>query len=195
MGLLSKLKQRGRDAKSVFSKSEHIIEWVFNVGGTDYYQFADVFNMSFERGLTAIAIYNELDMRCSRNYLLKHVEAVNSILKQPEIDIFKINALNEQMRQRLQLVTDVELLYRLASVVFFDKKENPNLYEQEYCEKKIAHWKAHKGVADFFLQQPIAELIPFLQNVGIDLDGYTKLNEELNKLHLEKLHSLNSKKE
>ena len=195
MGLLSKLKQRRRDAKSVFPKSEHIIEWAFNVGGTDYYQFADVFNMSYERGLTAIAIYNELDMRCSRGYLLKHVEAVTNILRQAEIDVFKINALNEQMRQRLQLVTDVELLYRLASVVFFDKNENPNLYEQDYCEKKIAHWKAHKGVADFFLQQPIQTLIPSLQNVDIDLDEYTKLNEELNKLHLEKLRSLSYKKE
>jgi hypothetical protein len=191
---LSNLFKRKRDAKSVFPEQKHIVEFAFNVGGTDFYQFADIFSLPYERGLMAVAVYNELDMRCSRAYLMKHTETISELLKGQEIDIFKINTLNEQMKQRLQLVTDVDLLYKLAAVVFFDKNENPALYEQDYCVKKIAYWKEHRGVADFFLQKPLVELIPFLQNVEIDLDTFTILNNELNELHLERFRMFSSKK-
>ena len=195
MELLKRFRLRVRNAKSVFPKEKHIIEWAFNVGGKDYYQFADVFSLPYERGLMAVAVYNEIDMRCSREYLMKHTETITDLLKQQEIDIYKINALNEQMKQRLQLVTDVDLLYKIASVVFFDKNENPALYEQDYCQKKIAHWKEHRGVADFFLQKPLMELIPFLQNVEVDLDTFSVLMDELNALHLERFHTFISKKQ
>jgi hypothetical protein len=194
MRLLKLFKRKFRDVKSVFPEQKHIIEWAFNVGGTDYFQFADVFSLPYERGLMAVAVYNEIDMRCSRNYLMKHTETISDLLKQQEIDIFKINTLNEQMKQRLQLVTDVDLLYKIASVVFFDKNENPALYEPDYCKKKIAHWKEHRGVADFFLQKPLMELIPYLQNVEVDLDTFSRLNEDLNELHLERFRMFSSKK-
>lgn len=195
MKLFEKLAQKRRDARSVFPKSEHIIEWAFNVGGVDYYQFADIFSLPYERGLMAVAIYNELDMRCTREYLLQHTKAISEILKAKSIDIFKINQLNEQMKQRLMLTTDVDLMYRLASVAFFDKNENPVLYEGEYNAKKIAHWKEHKGVADFFLQKPLMELIPYLQNAQVDLTSFSRLNQQLNEIHSEVLRICTSRKE
>lgn len=190
MGLFKKK----RDPKAIFPKSEYIINFAFSVGGIDYYQFDDIFSLPYERGLAAVAIYNELDMRCSRDYLLKHTQAVTDILKSPEIDIYRINELNNQMKQRLQLTTDVDLLYRLASVVYFDRNENPAVYEEDYSKSKIDNWLKNKGTKDFFLQKPLCELIPFLKNVDLDLDEYTEINRHLNELHLEKLHSLTSKK-
>lgn len=180
--------------KTKFPEQKYMIEYAFTVGGVKYYQFSDIFSIPFERGLMAVAVYNEIDMRCSRDYLMKHTETISDLLKQQEIDIFKINTLNEQMKQRLQLVTDVDLLYKIASVVFFTEEENPALYETDYCKKKIAHWKEHRGVADFFLQKPLMELIPFLQNVEVDLDTFSRLNEELNEVHLERFRTFNSKK-
>lgn len=191
---LSNLFKKEFNWKTKFPEQKHIIEYAFTVGGVKYYQFADIFNIPFERGLMAVAVYNELDMRCSREYLMKHTETVSELLKGQEIDIYKINTLNEQMKQRLQLVTDVDLLYKIASVCFFSEEEDPALYEQDYCVKKIAYWKEHRGVADFFLQKPLVELIPFLQNVEVDLDTFTNLNNELNELHLERFRMFSSKK-
>jgi len=176
-----------KDPKKLFPNQKNLIEYAFTVGGIDYYQFNDTFNQPYERALFALAVYEQARMRCSREYLEKHVEVVRGILQSNKIDIFKLNMLNEQMSERLNLVIDVELLYQLASIVFFDKKENPAIYELDYCNKKIEHWKAHKGVADFFLQMPIIELMPFLESVEIDLDIYSELNTELNKIHLERL--------
>jgi len=191
MGLKQKYKtwlHNRKDPKKVFPNQKHVIEFAFTVAGVDYYQFNDVFNLPYERGLTALTFYEELRMRCSREYLERHISAVREVLRAKKIDIFKIYQLNEQMNERLNLSIDVELLYKVASVVFFDRKENPILYDMDYCKKKIDFWKKHKGVSDFFLQKPLKELIPFLNSVDFDLEKYSQMNKNLNEIHSENLH-------
>lgn len=161
--------------------SKYRIEYAFTCAGKKYYRFADIANLPYERGLQAIMVYNELEMRCSRKYLLQHVDAMDKLLHQDKIDIYKINALNEMMKQRLSLITDVDLMYKLASVCYFDETESPETYEPDYADKKIAAWRKSKGVHAFFTQQPLLELMPFLRKQGVDLDTYTLLNEKLNK--------------
>ncbi len=200
MGLLSKYRQAVRNGKQMkvkkyFPEQKHIINYAFSVLHKDYYKFDDVFQLPYERGLMALAIYEETRMKCTREYLEEHTKAIEAILKENPIDIYKINELNEQMKQRLDMVIDVDLLYKLASVVFFDKNENPCTYEAEYNAKKIEFWKKNKGVADFFLQKPLQELIPFLQSPEIDLQRYSELNRKLNNLHSERLQLLGSKKQ
>jgi len=182
-----KLFKREFNWKKYFPSEKHIIEKAFEVGGVQYYQFTDIFNLPYERGLYSLAVYEETRMKCDAEYLQKHYKATKKILSADKIDIFKINALNEQLNERLSMSFDVDLLYKLASIVFFDKKENPALYDLEYCTRKIEHWKKHKGVADFFLQQPLRDLIPYLDTVEVDLDTYSELNTSLDKIHSERL--------
>jgi hypothetical protein len=186
-------KHKRKDTKRVFPNSNHIITHAFTIAGVDYYQFDDTFNLPYERGLMALAIYEETRMNCNREYLEAHAEAMHDLLHSNKVDIYKINQLNEQMKERLNISFNTSLLYKLASVVFFDKKENPSLYEPEYCEKKIAFWKEHKGVTDFFLQKPLVDLIPFLQNVDFDLETYSEMIDKLDKIHLERFRLLKSK--
>lgn len=183
-----------RNTKKLFPNSDAVIEFAFKSGCVDYFTYADIFSLPYERGLMALAVYSELDMRCSREYLTKHTKVVTDMLRQKEIDIYKLSELNEQMKQRLELVADVELMYKLASVVYFDKNENPARYEQVYCEKKIEKWRKDSSVSDFFLQKPLLKLIPFLQSVDFDLDTYSELNQRINELHLERLQLLKSKR-
>lgn len=173
-------------------KEKYRIEYAFTCGGTKYYRFADISNLPYERGLMAMNVYNEFDMRCDRSHLLRHVDAMDKILHEQKIDIFKIQQLNEVLKQRLELMTDVNLLYKLASVVFFDKTENPAVYEPAYAEQKIAKWRKDQKVTAFFSQRPLQELIPSLQSAGLDFDTYTELQEELNKLHQQVLRMANS---
>ncbi len=197
MGLIKELQEVWRIQldKKRQQKEKYRIEYAFTCGGTKYYRFADITNLPYERGLQAMYIYNQVEMRCSRDFLLRYTKAIDMILHDKEIDIFAINKANEILKQRLCMPCDVELLYKLASVAFFDKTENPAVYEEAYAEKKIAKWRKDKGVADFFSQKPLRELMPFLQNVGVDLSIYSKLNEELNKTHSELVRMLSSIKE
>lgn len=173
-------------------KEKYRIEYAFTCGGTKYYRFADITNLPYERGLMALHVYNEVDMRCSRQFLLHYADTIDKLLHEQKIDIFKINQLNEILKQRLTLTTDTELLYKLASVCFFDKTENPAVYEPDYAEKKIAKWRKDKGVRDFFMQKPLLELMPFLLNVDTDLDTYSVMCDELNKIHSECLRIASS---
>lgn len=187
MNLLTKLLKR--NTKSIFPNQKHMIEYAFTVKGVKYYQFNDVFQIPYERGLMALAVYEEVRMKCTREYLLKHVEACRKILHDNKIDIYKLNALNEQMSDRLNLAFDTDLLYKLASVVFFDKKENPAVYEPDYCKKKIEFWRENKDVNAFFLQKPLVELIPFLRDVDFDLQKYSETVKKVNKMHSEILQA------
>lgn len=194
MGLIRQLAEvwRTQADKRRQQKQKYRIEYAFTCGGTKYYRFADITNLPYERGLMALQTYNEVDMRCSRQFLLHYADTIDQLLHQPQIDIFKINQLNQLLKQRLTLIADTDLLYRLAAVCFFDKTENPAVYEPDYAEKKIAKWRKDKGVHDFFTQMPLLELMPFLQNVDTDLDTYSAMCDELNKIHSECLRLASS---
>ena len=196
MGLIKDLMEAWRIEldKRREQKEKYRIEYAFTCSGTKYYRFADITNLPYERGLMALVAYNELDMRCSRDFLICYQGAIDDILHQQKIDIFKIQQLNELLKQRLQMPTDVDLLYKLASICFFDKSENPAVYEPAYAEKKIAKWRKDKGVRDFFMQTPLLELMPFLKSVNTDLDTFSELQKEIKMIHSECLRLASSAK-
>lgn len=196
MGLIKDLREAWRIEldKRREQKEKYRIEYAFTCGRTKYYRFADITNLPYERGLMALVAYNELDMRCSRDFLIRYQGAIDDILHQQKIDIFKIQQLNELLKQRLQMPTDVDLLYKLASICFFDKSENPAVYEPAYAEKKIAKWRKDKGVRDFFMQTPLLELMPFLKSVNTDLDTFSELQKEIKMIHSECLRLASSAK-
>jgi len=179
--------------KKYFPESKYIIEFSFEIAGNKYYSFSDLANIPYERGLMCLALYEQAKMNISREYLERHTEAMDTILNSKTINIYDIKTLNDQIKDRLALQLDVDLLYNLASVAFFDENENPVLYDAEYCKKKIAFWKKHKGVADFFLQKAITDFLPFLRNLNFDLQTYSMLNEYMNMLHFQRISMLNSK--
>jgi hypothetical protein len=181
-----------RDIKKVFPDAKHVIEFAFSVAGKDYYRFVDHLNIPYERALSCLVYYREVDMNIDHDLLKQHLEAVNKILTGTTIDIFKIKQLNDQLLQKLQLPKDPELLYKLASVVFFDSEENPALYEWEHGKKKIEFWKQNASLQDFFLQKPIVDLIPYLQYAGENLETFSRMVQDVNKLHLENLSAISS---
>jgi hypothetical protein len=173
--------------RSRFPLAKHEIAYAFCVNGVDYYQFADFNNIPALRGLKTTVFYQEIQMKCTVDFLKLHTEAIDNILTKPRINIFEIKKLNDQLKQRLDLAIDTELAYKIASVVFFDKKENVTDYDYNYNAKKIAFWKANSGVQDFFLQQPLIELLPVLKDMQGNLSMYSRVVEQLNSLHLDTL--------
>lgn len=173
-------------------KSQHRIEYAFTSGGRKYYCFEDINNLPYQRGRAALACFNEIEMRCSRDFLLRWTKAMDNVLHAKEIDIFKVNELNGILKDRLTLTADMDLCYKLAAIVYFDGTEKPEVYEPEYAAKKIERWRKDKSVSDFFTQKPLTELMPFLKNAVGGMDTFFALNQELNKLHDQLIHSIGS---
>lgn len=176
-------------------KIEHRIVEAFNCGGVQYYEFDDAFNVPCARMFAAMNYYAELQMRCTREFLQAHCAAVNNSLKNPKtIDITKIVLLTQQLEERLNLIFDHEILYKLASVIYFDKSENPYSFDYKYALQKVQAWKKEK-VEDFFLSQPLRKFIPLKDMSESDLLNYMKIAELMQEQQLASIFSMLSEKD
>lgn len=163
----------------------------FTLEGTKYYCFEDPFNMPSGRAFTALAVYEEFRMRCTRDYLLTHCKAVDTILGNPKkINLTLLFEIHRNLKERLELVPIPDHIYKLASVVFFDESESPYSYDYVYGNKKIEKWKQNPEVLDFFLSTLLSDLIPSLKSERTVLKTYSPIVEKMTEMHLSKLHEI-----
>lgn len=194
--MLQKLTNLFKKKEPVWSKkSDYVIEYAFTFDGVDYYQMSDYINIPCERAFTAMAYYEEFKMKCDKNFLIAHTEAIENACNNGKLN--EVVRLTQDIRQRLSFISDPDLLLKLASVVYFDIKEDPTVYDFGYNEKKIAHWKKHH-LKSFFLALPLQSLIPSLDFSKIDLEIFTKMNQEVRQItihHIDRIISNLSQEE
>lgn len=182
--------KEGINPKDYFKDQKHIIVYGFTIGERHYFRFDDPLNTPYDRGLKCLVYYKELDMNCDRAFLKAHTEAIDNLLNRSTLtinDLVDVRVLNNQLKQRLELPKEPDLMYKLASVVYFDQHENPLVYEFKYGENKIRFWKKNTSLTDFFLQRPLLELIPYLQNAGENLEQFSRMVERTTEQQLEEL--------
>lgn len=170
--------------------TKHIVKEAFEVGGVKYFEFDTTANLPWKRGLKFLSVYNELDMKCDRFFLNAHCDAIEAQFNKPKFganEMLQIKILNQQLKDRLTWIYQEDLVYKIASVVFFDANENPDDWEWGYALKKIDHWKKHEDVATFFLHEPIQRLMPFLGVSKQTMQQYSQTQQELDKQMLEKI--------
>ena len=177
--------------KPIFQiKTEHKIVPAFICNGVQYYQFEDIFSLASGRAFVANAFYNELSMRCTREYLLAHTTAVDNILNDKKnIKITELARLNMFLKERLELIVEGEIIMKLASVVFFDENELPYEYNYKYNLKKIAKWKENKLDA-FFLSQQLKNYNPYSNMPEEDFRAYTTVGEQITEKQIQSLSYL-----
>jgi len=167
---------------------EHRIIPAFISGGVQYYMLEDSNALLCGRAFAASNAYKELSMTCTREFLIAHTEAIETCLKSKNIDIFKINQLNTQLKERLEMIIDSETPYKLASVLYFDDTESPFTYDYNYANKKIAKWKK-ENLNDFFLSTPVNQLIPSSLLSEETLQSYLKVAEQVDQEHFQTILS------
>jgi hypothetical protein len=156
----------------------------FRHNGKTYYHFKD--KMPAGRTLCALAIYEELRMRCTREYLDKHIRATEIILsaEKGRIDLGKLALINQNLKERLSLAPYPDHIYKLASVIFFDETESPFAYDFAYNQKKIEEWKKDSELLNFFLTTQFADLMPRLNTSGLDAQTYFMVSQMIERIHL-----------
>lgn len=161
----------------------------FSIGGTDYFMFDSSSEIPTGRFFAAMAIYAEMEMNCTKEYLEAHCKAMKKILSDPKrISIQYIAQLNINLEERLELMPMPDFIYKLASVVFFDKSESLYSYDHDYNSKKIDKWKAAGGTLDFFSKTPLAELVPLLKMPERDTQTYLTVTSLIKETH-QRLHT------
>lgn len=179
-----------------FPGVEYQTKYAFTLGGVDYYEMDDLMNQPYERAVTCLTFYEEFNQRVNRAYLEKHVEAMEKALQvvpgQP-LAIADATMLVRYLKDRLNFIIDGDLAYKLASVVYFDKTENPAVYDPKYNQGKIAAWKKEATANEFFFMQPLQKLIPFLKDSEQNLEIYLQVTEAVKAQHLTSISRVLSK--
>jgi hypothetical protein len=173
----------GRPFRSYLLENKYKVEPAFELGGIRYFQFANQEEVPTGRQFAALAIYNEMDMRVNREYLELHTKAFDKVLSGAKIEIKYLIQMNENLKDRMNLMVTPDYVYKLASVVFFDESESPYSYDYAYNEKKIAKWKEDKNTLDFFLRTPLKDLVPFLQAQEGVSSIYSAVAEQVGEIH------------
>lgn len=173
-----------RPFRSYLLENKYRVIPAFELHGKRYFMFADQQEVPTGRQMAALAIYNEMDMRCDRAYLELHTRAVEKVISNPQkIHIGYLAQMNTNLKERLDLMVTPHFIYKLASVVFFDESESPYSYDFEYNEAKIKIWSADKDTLDFFLRTPLKDLVPFLKSQESVLPIYSVVAEMVEKTH------------
>lgn len=176
-----------RTYKEIFPNARDIIKYAFTLNGVDYFAFDDFNNVPCERGFHALNFYNELSMRCTREFLVAHTTAIDNILNDNNgIKVTELVKLNTQLKERLEFIVEIEIAYKLCSVVFFTADENPYRFDYKYSLKKADEFRKSK-LDDFFLQQPITTLLPSIDSSIQDLPTYLNTLTKINSHHLESI--------
>lgn len=157
----------------------------FKLGGTTYYMFDQTAEVPTGRMLAALAVYNEMEMKCDKEYLTLHTKAMEKLLSDPKkINVMYIAQLNLNLKERLELMPLPDFVYKLASVIFFDETESPYSYSFEYNSKKIEEWKKSGETLDFFLSRLSSELIPSLKPAIGSTKMFSQVAEQIAGIHL-----------
>src|SRR4028118_2271070 len=166
---------------------EHEVELAFVSGGVEYFQFVNGFHCYSERYFAATDAILALEQRVDKQYLKVYVGLMNEYLNKGNLTAAAV--LNHNLEERIDHLCNVDLLYQLASVWYFDKNENCYSYNPEYAEKKIALWRKDKEALAFFLANPLKQYMPlhdtFITN---SLQTYTRA-QRLELLQTLKYHS------
>lgn len=172
----------------------HRLKEAFKLDGITYHEFADSNMAPCGRMFAGMDFYNEFQMRCTREYLIAHTQAVEEQLngKSGTIDFMKVAQLHLQLKERLEWIFEPDTAYKYASVIFFDDNEDPYSYDFAYGKEKIARWKKQTP-ATFFLSMPVKRLFPLLDVSKNDLEDYLKTQKKVNQEHLESIFTILSK--
>ena len=160
------------------TKPEHEVTLAFVHEGKEYFMFVNEQNLPSERAFSAIDIYEEMNQRMTREYLEVMLESVLNLVNKG--DLVKISSIILFAQQRLEHITNIDILYKLASVLYFTKDENCYKYDREFNEKKIASWKASPDIDGFFLKTPIQSFLPSFDGSSLNTQSFTKVqNSEM----------------
>lgn len=183
-----------RKPKFYVLDKQYAVTEAFKYKGKSYFMFDNAFKIPSARAMSALVFYEELRMRCSEDYLRKHVKAMELLLSDPKkISINTIAVINNNLKERLNLAPFPEHIYKLASVVFFDESESPYSYDMAYNKKKIEEWKKDPEVLDFFLSRQIQELMPSMNLPEENVKTYFQVSEEVSKIHQQQISEVLSK--
>lgn len=159
------------------------IEYVFSCGTHHYYKMVNDYEIYQDRWSFMAQFAKEMDMNLTKEVINAFMDAILKECKinneKPEIDLGRIIQLVNEVKYRGEWLFEPDALYRLASCIYFDIKEDIKTFDAEYNNKKVAIWKKKDLLA--FLYEKVQILTePYTNLSPQDLAAYLlELNKQV----------------
>jgi len=153
------------------------IKYVFTCGGTHYYELLNFDEIYEDRQPWAVQFGNECNMKITSDSIIEFMDAILAECsvggKKETINIGRITELVNGVKYRAEWLFEPDSLYRMASVMFFDLKEDIRHYDLEYNKKKIEDFKKKgQDLLTFLLRRVLGDKHPFLNLSAQDSQLY-----------------------
>ena len=173
----------------------HVIVPAFMDRGVQYYEIKDIFNTFSNRGLQALQVYEEWDMRLKKEDLLDFILAFEKTLNNPkEINITNLANIVNMLKERVTFpIATKDIYLKFASVRYFDENESPYVYDPEYAKVKMSRWsEASSEVDAFFIMQRLGDMLPLPKLLKEDLPSYLQAVQKVADYQLQNIQRLKS---
>ena len=174
-------------------KADHPVDYLFTLEGIKHYRFKDISKTNCQRMFAANDYYHELSMRCTRDYLLEHTKAIDVVLSSKNINIGELGVLNTQLKERLDMIYETDLIYKIASVIIFDTNESAYDYDFMYGKEKIQRFKRHTKKHGFFLIKLFKITVGSPNISDKDLLTFMNVGNKITQEHLEVISTIISR--
>lgn len=171
-----------------FFQTKGEVEFVFKSGGVDYYKFVNEQHIPALRAFAAKDVWAELSYKMDDRHLDAALASAMSLLNQGKG--VHAGVILQTLRDRIGYITHVDLLYKLASVIYLDPSENPLDWDPIYNERKTTAWKKDETLDRFFLQTRMINYLPFGDLSKIDFQSFTNAQRKGDLSHLKTLSSI-----
>lgn len=161
--------------------------------GLNFWEFVDFNEMPVKRALYSLNFLNEVSQKLTKERLIAFLDAMENTIDSKEGKLTDLLKLVVSLRERTEMIFEPESVYKLASVVYFTENENPNDYSIKQGFENIDVFRTVKDHT-FFLSVPIKKCMPQHNLSDDDLLKYLEIAKKINKMELESVSSMLSKK-
>lgn len=186
MNLLRKLKKLLKYKPKFAAPPTCNLKFAFEVEGVKSYCPENAGELPSLRALMAHLFYREVEMKCTLTFLKDWNAAHKKLTSGAKFgmnQLVQVKQLEKALDERLELPWEPETVIKLASVFFIDEGEDPNVYDIGYNKGKIERMKRHPEHLAFFLSHPLINLMPYISHSEVDIQAYSRLMEDVNKIH------------
>lgn len=160
------------------------VEYAFTSGGVHFFRMVNPDNLPQKRYYKAQDYMHELSRGVDNEFLLAHTKAVKAAVNKG--DLSAVAVLNNQMESRLEWITNINLLYKYATCIYFAENEDATKYDPKTAANHIELWQKESPDA-FFLKSQLAQLLPSSEFVRQSLNRYTELQLKQDEIHSQTL--------
>lgn len=145
------------------------------INGKQYYKFKQAADIPQNRFVHYLDFREESKMGMTREEIITYC---NELIKaNNKGDLSRVGALSITLKDSVANCTPIEVLYNLASLVYFTKDEDLSCYDLDYNEEKIRLFKQVKNKG-FFLTQLLENTLKVTgQSLPEDIEDYLRKSQ------------------